>query len=214
MCRLSSFSTVLANASALAATACCLRRTLSFSTTEPHSVVAASRCFSSTCLLFTFSIDFAHALCAAGRPLCGSMTGALGRNDDRQVRDWHPLAVEDQTLGRVSAGRTSEGVTLNAAYRRPIGANFRQAHLGAARQTFHVCPWPPVADTLMTPTLRPSEVAPYRCGSLLERGSEPCPLQGPVIWPRRIRPHRASTRGSKRLGTQYSAGRLAEAQKS
>jgi hypothetical protein len=27
--------------------------------------------------LFTFSIDFAHALCAAG-PLCGSMTGALG----------------------------------------------------------------------------------------------------------------------------------------
>jgi hypothetical protein len=42
------------------------------------------------------------------------MTGALGRNDDRQVRDWHPLAVEDQTLGRVSAGRTSEGVTLNA----------------------------------------------------------------------------------------------------
>jgi hypothetical protein len=171
VCRLSSFSTVLANASALAATACCLRRTLSFSTTEPHSVVAASRCFSSACLLFTFSIDFAHALCAAGRPLCGSMTGALGRNDDRQVRDWHPLAVEDQTLGRVSAGRTSEGVTLNAAYRRPIGANFRQAHLGAARQTFHVCPWPPVADTLMKPTLRPSEVAPYRCGSLLGRGS-------------------------------------------
>jgi hypothetical protein len=28
--------------------------------------------------LFTFSIDFAHALCATGRPLCGSMTGALG----------------------------------------------------------------------------------------------------------------------------------------
>lgn len=78
MCRLRSFSTVLANASALAATACCLRRMLSFSTTEPHSVVAAARCFSSACLLFTFSIDFAHALCAAGRPLCGSMTGALG----------------------------------------------------------------------------------------------------------------------------------------
>ena len=77
MCRLRSFSTVLANASALAATACCLRRTLSFSTTEPHSVVAAARCFSSACLLFTFSIDFAHALCAVGRPLCGSMTGAL-----------------------------------------------------------------------------------------------------------------------------------------
>ena len=78
VCRLRSFSTVLANASALAATACCLRRTLSFSTTEPHSVAAAARCFSSACLLFTFSIDFAHALCAAGRPLCGSMTGALG----------------------------------------------------------------------------------------------------------------------------------------
>ena len=76
MCRLRSFSTVLANASALAATACCLR--LSFSTTEPHSVVAAARCFSSACLLFTFSIDFAYALCATGRPLCGSMTGALG----------------------------------------------------------------------------------------------------------------------------------------
>jgi hypothetical protein len=28
--------------------------------------------------LFTFSIDFAHALCATGRPLCGSMTVALG----------------------------------------------------------------------------------------------------------------------------------------
>jgi hypothetical protein len=50
---------------------------LSFSTTEAQSVAAAARCFSSACLLFTFSIDFAHALCAAG-PLCGSMTGALG----------------------------------------------------------------------------------------------------------------------------------------
>ncbi len=177
---------------------------LSFSTTEPHSVVAASRCFSSACLLFTFSIDFAHALCAAGRPLCGSMTGALGRNDDRQVRDWHPLAVEDQTLGRVSAGRTSEGVTLNAAYRRPIEANFRQEHLGAARQTFHICPWPPVADTLMKPTLRPSEVAPYRCGSLLGRGSEPCPLQGPsdLTYGHIALP----PRGSKRLGPRYWAG--------
>ena len=74
-------------------------------------------------------------------------------------------------------------MTLNAAYRRPIGANFRQEHLGAARQTFHVCPWPPVADTLMKPTLRPSEVAPYRCGSLLGRGSELAPYKGPVIWP-------------------------------
>ena len=64
----------------------------------------------------------------------------FGRNDDRQVRDGHPRAVEHQTLGRVSAGRTSEGVTLNAAYRRPVGANFRQTHLGAARQTFHICP--------------------------------------------------------------------------
>ena len=36
----------------------------------------------------------------------------------------------------------------------------------------------------MKPTLRLTEVAPYRCGSLLERGSEPCLLQGPVIWPR------------------------------
>jgi hypothetical protein len=63
-------------------------------------------------------------------------------NDDRQVRDGHPRAIERQTLGRVSAGRTPEGVPLNAAYRRPIGANFRQAHLGAARQTFHICPGP------------------------------------------------------------------------
>ena len=144
MCRLRSFSTVLANASALAATACCLRRTLSFSTTEPHSVVAAARCFSSACLLFTFSIDFAHALCAAGRPLCGSMTGALRRNDDRQVRDGHPRAIERQTLGRVSAGRTPEGVPLNAAYRRPIGANIGQAHLSAACQTLHSCPRHPL----------------------------------------------------------------------
>ena len=143
MCRLRSFSTVLANASALAATACCLRRMLSFSTTEPHSVVAAARCFSSACLLFTFSIDFAHALCAAGRPLCGSMTGALGGMTTGKFVMGTLDAVEHQTLGRVSAGRTSEGVTLNAAYRRPIGANFRQAHLGAARQTFHICPRPP-----------------------------------------------------------------------
>ena len=143
MCRLRSFSTVLANASALAATACCLRRTLSFSTTEPHSVVAAARCFSSACLLFTFSIDFAHALCAAGRPLCGSMTGALGGMTTGKFVMGTLARLNDQTLGRVSAGRTSEGVTLNAAYRRPIGANFRQAHLGAARQTFHICPRPP-----------------------------------------------------------------------
>ena len=142
MCRLRSFSTVLANASALAATACCLRRTLSFSTTEPHSVVAAARCFSSACLLFTFSIDFAHALCAAGRPLCGSMTGALGGMTTGKFVMGTLARLNDQTLGRVSAGRTSEGVTLNAAYRRPIGANFRQAHLGAARQTFHICPGP------------------------------------------------------------------------
>ena len=67
----------------------------------------------------------------------------FGRDDDRQVRDGHPRAVEDQTLGRVSAGRTSEGVTLNAAYRRPIEANFRQEHLGAARQTFHILPLAP-----------------------------------------------------------------------
>jgi hypothetical protein len=40
----------------------------------------------------------------------------------------------------VSAGRTSEGVPLNAAYRRPIGANVYQAHLSAACQTLHSCP--------------------------------------------------------------------------
>lgn len=140
----------------------------------------------------------------------------LGRNDDRQVRDGHPRAVEDETLGRVSTGRTSEGVTLNAAYRRPIGANFRQAHLGAARQTFHICPWPPVADTLMKPTLRPSEVAPYPCGLLLGRGSEPCPLQAPSdLTYVESKPHRASTQGIEAAGTAMLGGRLvrlAEAQ--
>ena len=155
MCRLRRFSTVLANASALAATACCLRRMLSFSTTEAQSVAAAARCFSSACLLFTFSTDFCPRALRSRAPVVRVDDRRLGRNDDRQVRDGHPRAIEDQTLGRVSAGRTSEGVTLNAAYRRPIGANFRQAHLGAARQTFHICPWPPVADTLMKPTLRP-----------------------------------------------------------
>jgi hypothetical protein len=84
-------------------------------------------------------------------------------------------------------------VTLNAAYRRPIEANFRQEHLGAARQTFHICPWAPVADVLMKPTLRPGEGALYRCGSLLGRGSEP------------LRP------GKKRVGPKYW---LAEAQES
>ena len=58
----------------------------------------------------------------------------------------------------------------------------------------------------MKPTLPPSEVAPYRCGSLLGRGSEPCPLQGPVIWPTSNRGHIAlPPMGSKRLGPQYWA---------
>ena len=57
-----------------------------------------------------------------------------------------------------SAGRTSEGVTLNAAYRRPIGANFRQAHLGAARQTFHIRPWP----QLLTAVRRFIDILPER----------------------------------------------------
>ena len=70
----------------------------------------------------------------------------FGRDDDRQVRDGHPRAVEHQTLGRVSAGRTSEGVPLNAAYRRPIGANVYQAHLSAACQTFHSSPRALIAD--------------------------------------------------------------------
>ena len=77
VCRPRTFSTALANASALAAPACCLSAVLSFSTTEPQSVVAAVRCFRSACLLFTFSTDFAHALWAVGRPLFRSRTGAL-----------------------------------------------------------------------------------------------------------------------------------------
>src|SRR4029077_744061 len=73
---------------------------------------------------------------------------------------------------------------------------------------FISAPGPPVADTLMKPTLRPSEVAPYRCGPLLGRGSEPSPLQGPVIWPTSNQGHIAlPPRGSKRLGPQYG-GRL------
>src|SRR6476469_4029346 len=48
---------------------------------------------------------------------------------------------------------------------------------------FISAPGPLVADTLMKPTLRPSEVAPYRCGSLLGRGLELAPYKGPVIWP-------------------------------
>ena len=62
----------------------------------------------------------------------------------------------------------------------------------------------------MKPTLRPSEVAPYRCGSLLGRGLEPCPLQGPMIWPTSN-----STQGIGAAGTAILGGRLvrlAEAQ--
>src|SRR4051794_19862294 len=80
-----------------------------------------------------------------------------------------------QTLGRVSA---SKGVTLNAAYRRHIGTNVGQANLSAGRQTFHNCP----RHQLLThwSTTRPSEVTPYRCGSLLGRASlEP---SGRVPW--------------------------------
>src|SRR6185369_8165147 len=53
---------------------------------------------------------------------------------------------------------------------------------------FMCAPSPPVADTLMKPTLHPSEVAPYRRGSLLGRGLEPCPLQGPRRAPARAPP--------------------------
>ena len=67
----------------------------------------------------------------------------------------------------------------------------------------------------MRPTLRPSEVAPYRCGSLLGRASEPCPLKGPSVLAYVESGHVAlPPRGSKRLGPHYSAGRLAEAQES
>ena len=133
------------------------------------------------------------------------MTGALGRNDDRQVRDWHPLAVEDQTLGRVSAGRTSEGVTLNAAYRRPIGANFRQEHLGAARQTFHICRGPPVADTLMKPTLCPQRGGTLPLWVAARKGLGAGPLQGPSdlayrsSWDRNWRATRPTGRSSRIL---------------
>src|SRR3954452_801513 len=74
---------------------------------------------------------------------------------------------------------------------------------------FISAPWPPVADTLIKPTLRPSEVAPYRCGSLLGRASEPCPLKGPSVLAYVESGHVAlPPRGSKRLGPHYSAGRL------
>ena len=85
-------------------------------------MVAAARRFSSACFLFTLSIALAHALWAAGRPLCRSMSGVLAGNDDRQVRDGHPHAVEYQSLRSMSAGRTSEGMPLNSAFRRPVGA--------------------------------------------------------------------------------------------
>ena len=42
----------------------------------------------------------------------------------------------------LSAGRTSEGVTLNAAYRRPIGANVRQTHLALQAKHFICAPGP------------------------------------------------------------------------
>ena len=45
-----------------------------------------------------------------------------------------------------SAGRTSEGVTLNAAYRRPIGANFRQGASRRCTPNISYLPLAPVAD--------------------------------------------------------------------
>jgi hypothetical protein len=68
----------------------------------------------------------------------------------------------------------------------------------------------------MKPTLRPSEVAPYPCGLLLGRGSEPCPLQAPSdLTYVESKPHRASTQGIEAAGTAMLGGRLvrlAEAQ--
>ena len=120
-----------------------------------------------------FTVHLLNCTCprALGRraPVLKVDGRCLAGNDDRQVRDGRPLAIEYQTLGRVSAGGTSKGVPLNAAYRRPIGANVGQAHLSAARQTFHTCP---LAPSIHEPTVRPSEVTTYRCGSLLGRASE------------------------------------------
>jgi hypothetical protein len=79
ICLLRSFSTVFAHAAALAATACCLRAMLTFSTAEPQSgvlTVIAVRGLRSACLLLSFSTAFTHPLPAAGRPIWRSM--ALG----------------------------------------------------------------------------------------------------------------------------------------
>jgi hypothetical protein len=114
ICWLRSFSSALANAAALAAPACCLRAVLSFSTTEPQSIVAAARRLRSACFLSTLSIALAHALWAAGCPFR------------------RPTFV------------VLRGMALNSAFRRRVGANVHQSHRSAARQTLHSCPRHPL----------------------------------------------------------------------
>ena len=97
VCRLRSFSTVLANASALAATACCLRRMLSFSTTEPHFgsvlplAVLARLVYCSPSRLILPTRFAQQGPCAGRSPALWAMTtgkfvmGTLGRLSIRRL---------------------------------------------------------------------------------------------------------------------------------
>jgi hypothetical protein len=77
-------------------------------------------------------------------------------------------AVEHQSLRSMGTGRTPEGMALNSAFRRRVGANTHQAHLTAARQALlHSRPRHTLLTTLMV--ANNSVVAPYRCALLLGR---------------------------------------------
>lgn len=100
-----------------------------------------------TLKLGLFTVHLLDCACpgALGRraPVLKADDRSLAGNDDRQIRDRHPYAVEHQSLRSMGTGPTPEGMALNSAYRRRVGANVHQAHLGAARQTLHSRPGTP-----------------------------------------------------------------------
>ena len=86
-------------------------------------------------------LDRIHPLASGRRAAHLEVDGrSLGSRHDRQMNDRHSGAVEHQPLGSLGAGRTSEGMALNSAYRRCVGLDIHQAHLCATRQTLHCCP--------------------------------------------------------------------------
>src|SRR6185436_18640827 len=119
-----------------------------------QSVASAARCFSSACLLITFSIDLAHAAFAAGRPSGGSMIGVsggmttckfvMGSLDRLSTRR---LAVCAQAEHRKVWRSMPHTVVLSRE------TSIRRISPPHAKH-FIMCHWPRLADALIAPAVR------------------------------------------------------------